>query len=304
MFDETSSVDVAETVDTAESTDGVGSDSQEVEVASPGLAVPETTAEGAETETADEQPVTAQPEANQHEENERWKARRLQAEQRGYDRAIAARNAELDKWAVDLYGSIVNPVTGKNISNFAEYQQALAAQREARRNKDIAEKASRGEDVSALIEEAVKSSPAYIEANKVIEQQKRDAEMAEQQAKVIADVELIKKLDASIKTTDDLQQIPEFAQVDELWKSGMSLYEAYIRACGERILKNASQTAQNAARQQTINEVKGKSHLTTAPKATAVNEKPTIPADKLQFYRDEFPGKTDAQLNEMWARTH
>lgn len=265
---------------------------------STGSAAPEQTAEGAESETADAQPATEETDAEkQHEENERWKANRIASEEKGRRRAMA----EMDKWAVEMFGSAVNPVTGKAISSFADYQQAISAQREARRNARIAEDAKAGKDISELVAEAVREAPAVRQANEWMQQQQRE----EQDRKNIAALDEILKLDPTLNgDPHNIGNIAELDEFNDLCAKGLDPVKAYKYACMERLSKGAQEQREAAVRQQAINAAKGADHVKATSTAQAIGNEVTIPADKIAFYREQFPGKTDKQLNELWAKTH
>lgn len=287
MTDVNSSVVTEETVDTTVTEETTGQAAPE-----------ETNAEGAESESEESQPATGEPDAEkQHEENERWKARRIESEEKGRRRAMS----EIDKWAVETFGSAVNPVTGKPIASFADYQQAVAAQREVRRNARIAEDAKAGKDISELIKEAVQEAPAVREANEWLEQQKQE----EQDRKNIAALDEILKIDPSLNgDPHNIVNIAELNDFNELCEKGIDPVKAYRYACMERLSKSVNEKREAAVRQQAINDAKGAGHVKATATAQAGGEEITIPADKMAFYRDQFPDKTDEQLNKLWAKTH
>lgn len=263
-----------------------------------GEAAPEQNAEGAESETAESQPATEEPDVEkQHEENEKWKARRIADEEKGRRRAMA----EIDRWAAETFGGAINPVTGKPISNFADYQQAVSAQREARRNARIAEDAKAGKDISDLIKEAVQEAPAVREANEWLEQQKQE----EQDRKNIAALDEILKIDPSLNgDPHNIGNIAELNDFNELCEKGIDPVKAYRYACMERLSKSVNEKREAAVRQQAINDAKGAGHVKPTSTAQVSGNEISIPADKIEFYREQFPGKTDKQLNELWAKTH
>lgn len=263
-----------------------------------GEAAPEPNAEGTESESVESQPATDEPDAEkQHEENERWKARRIADEEKGRRRAMA----EIDRWAAETFGEAINPITGKPISSFAEYQQAVSAQREARRNARIAEDAKAGKDISSLINEAVKEAPAVRQASEWLENQKRE----EQDRKNIAALDEILKLDPSLNgDPHNISGIAELDEFNDLCAKGLDPVKAYRYACGERLSKGTQEKREAAVRQQAINEAKGAGHVKPTSTAQVSGNEISIPADKIEFYREQFPGKTDKQLNELWAKTH
>ena len=113
---------------------------------------------------------------------------------------------------------------------------------------------------------------------------------------------LISKLDPSIKTFEDLQQMPEYEAFEGYVRNnGLSWQDAFRLAAGSRI----AQRGAAAARQQTLNNIGGKSHMTQD--GARGGEGVDIPRDVEAMYREMDPSLTHEQCvkkyNDYLKRT-
>jgi len=277
-------------------------------------------AEVAETETQQEvaAPVeeeTSPPEgenagvADQQEEekipDKVWATARKKAEaefQKRYERETAERNAAVAK----RFAGVKNPKTGAEIKTEQDYWDALDAQKEIRaeqaRQRVQDELRKNGVDVN-ILNQAIENSPAVQKANQIIAENERLAQQkAQEEGERLFNEQFaaIQKIDTSIKTVNDLQKMPEFEQFDAMVKQGYDLVSAFKSCCFDRIM--ASQ--KDAGKQSAINAQRSNAHLRTTGGGAVPSEKGGVPADQMAFYRENFPGKTDKQLNELWRMTH
>ena len=101
---------------------------------------------------------------------------------------------------------------------------------------------------------------------------------------------LISKLDPSIKTFDDLQQMPEYEAFEGYVRdNGLSWQDAFRLAAGNRI----AQMGAAAARQQTLNNIGGKTHMTQD--GARGGEGTDVPKDVEAMYREMDPSLTHEQ---------
>lgn len=246
-----------------------------------------TAAENAESENSG---TDEQEPANQEQQipNSVWKEARQHAEAKA-NRKIDAINA---RFAARFAGQ-VNPKTGAPIKTVSDYLDALDAQKQIAMEKKLQEK---GIDPK-LLDEAVKATPAYRQAEMIRQrdEQQRGMQMLNEQ------IERIKTLDPAIHSLEDIQNLPEFGEFNRLvMDEHMSLDNAYKLACFDRLRSST----QAAARQAAINQARGKAHMTTTTGIAPDNDAGGVPADRLPFYREQFPGKTDKELNALWRMTH
>lgn len=103
-------------------------------------------------------------------------------------------------------------------------------------------------------------------------------------------IALISKIDPDIKTFEDLQQIPEYEAFESYVRdNGLSWQDAYRLAAGNRI----AQKGAAAARQQTLNSIGGKAHMTQD--GSRGGEGTDIPKDVEAMYKQMDPTLTHEQ---------
>ena len=108
----------------------------------------------------------------------------------------------------------------------------------------------------------------------------------------------ISKLDPNIKGLQDLAQLPTFPQMLDYvqrYEGKVSIVDAY------KVVNfgNAIQQTEGAARQQAINQMKGKSHLASPSTSVATeNDDVEVPAEIMSRYKSE--GKTEKQIRELY----
>ena len=108
-------------------------------------------------------------------------------------------------------------------------------------------------------------------------------------------IALISKLDPNVKTFEQLQQIPEYETFEKYVREhNLSWEDAYRLACGNRL----TQKSAAAARQQALNQVGGKIHMTqdTAKGGAGVD----VPKAVEDMYRAMNPGITHEQCVKMY----
>ena len=134
---------------------------------------------------------TAEPETTEQvqsdEINSQFAAARRKAEE-AYNRKMSGINSEVKR----LFGSVVNPVTGKNIETMEDYLQACEHQQRETLNQQLTEK---GIDPN-LIEQMVNNSPAIRQAQQILENNQR----AEVQKQLDEDIKAVTAMAPEIKS--------------------------------------------------------------------------------------------------------
>lgn len=100
----------------------------------------------------------------------------------------------------------------------------------------------------------------------------------------------------NINSLADLAATAEGRLTLEYWRRGVPLEEAYRVAFGAQLQENQAK----AARQQALNDVNSKRHL-TQPRGQAAGGARMSAEDKA-IWREFFPNATDAQLLEKWRK--
>ena len=236
-----------------------------------------------ESEETGETDGDTEPHEQSAEENARYAAIRRKAEddaRRRYQNEMGG----LDQEIATLCEGVTHPITGQPITNMRDYVDALRTQQRMAQEQELRDK---GID-PAIIDKAVAQNPLVRQSQAVIEQYKAmNAEYA-----LRNDLDELMKLDPSIKGVGDLNNLPELPEIiDRIQNRGESLVEAY------KIATYGKTT--DAARQQAINQMKGKSHLASQPNSVATdNDDVEVPADIMKSWKAE--GKTEKQIRELY----
>lgn len=243
-----------------------------------------TEAESAETDVQNDGAV--EPEAQTAEENSRYAAIRRKAEEDA-KRKYEAEMGNLNQQISAMCRGITHPLTGQPITNVREYVSALQAQQRQANEQVLEEK---GID-PAMIDRMIESNPVVMQAKQVMQ----SAQEAQAGAALQRDLEELSRIDPSIKGIQDLANLPNFPQMlDYVARyEGMSIVDAYK-------VFNYGNT-QNAARQQAINQMRGKGHLATQTNGvTQDDEYVEVPAEIMSRWKES--GKTEKQIRELYKK--
>jgi hypothetical protein len=239
-----------------------------------------------EGEEGEEETGAAEPEPQSAEENARYAAIRRRAEEdarRKYEAQIGSMNQQI----AAMCSGITHPVTGQPITNVHDYIDALAIQQRQANEAELQEK---GVD-PALINRMIETNPVVMQAQQVIE--KNNEVMSEVALK--RDIEEISKINPNIKDFNDVANLPTFPQmVDYVARYNMSIVDAYkIFNFG-----SAMQQTNQAARQQAINQMRGKDHLSTQTGVSQAEDYVEVPTEIMNRWKSE--GKTEKQIRSLY----
>lgn len=252
--------------------------------------VSETADQTEETEGESEETVVEETSGNDEppeqtpEENARYAAIRRRAEEDARRRYEGELNAMNNQIAAMCQG-VTHPVTGQPITNVRDYVDALQIQQRQAQEQELQDK---GIDPS-LIDRMIASNPVVMQAQQVIEQSKMmNAETALQN-----DLAELTKIDPTIKGIADLANLPNFNEMLNLVAyNKLSLVDAYK-------LTNFGRN-NDAARQQAINQMRGKAHLPSQPNGVATeNDDVEVPAEIMSRWKGE--GKSEKQIRELYS---
>ena len=241
--------------------------------------------ESEETSVTDE--GSAEPLPQSEEENARYAAIRRRAEEDARKR-YEAELSVMDQQIAAMCQGKTHPITGQPVTSMREYLDALSAQQRMARERELQEK---GIDPS-VIDRMIAENPVVMQAKQVLEQSKKtQAETALQQ-----DLAEISKIDPSIKGIQDLANLPNFQDMVQLVSNNkLSLVDAYKMVNFDAFMQHTN----DAARQQAINQMRGKSHLPSQTQTVATeNDDIEVPADIMSSWKAE--GKTEKQIKELY----
>ena len=250
----------------------------------------EETTEADETETGEteEESGNAEPQEQSAEDNARYAAIRRRAEEDARRRYEGEMNVLNNQIAAMCQG-ITHPVTGQPITNMRDYVDALGAQQRMAREQELEDK---GIDPK-MIDRMIESNPVVMQAKQVIEHSK----MTEAEAMLQRDIAEVAKYDPNIKGASDLAALPNFPEILDRVARGASLVDAYKMVNFDNFMQHTN----DAARQQAINQMRGKSHLPSQGTGVATeSDEAEVPAEIMSRWKAE--GKTEKQIRELYNK--
>lgn len=243
----------------------------------------EETTEAESEETGEKEEGNAEPTEQSAEENARYAAIRRRAEEDARNKYQSEMNA-LNQRVAAMCQGVTHPVTGQPITNVYDYMDALRIQQRKANEQELQEK---GVDPQ-IIDRMIAQNPVVMQAQQVIEQNK----MVAAENALQRDLAEITKYDPNIKGINDLAALPNFSEMLDRVSHGMSLVDAY------KIVNYGKST--DAARQQAINQMRGKDHLATQSGVEQDEEYVEVPAEIMSRWKSE--GKTEKQIRETYKK--
>jgi len=259
-------------------------DSANTEGAAEPQTEPVSTGEPDGTEGVTEEPADPQPKGQSPEANAAFAEMRRRAE------AAERKNAEIDAIFAQQYGGFTNPETGQPIKGARDYYEAVAAQERMKVRNEMQEK---GVDPQ-LIDNMIANSPLVRESRQAV----AELNNIRAQQQLDADFNQILALDPTLGSKDDILNDPVMPLIVQKVQSGMSLVDAYKIVNFEKL----SSSREAAAKQATINQVKGKSHLATGTSLNVNEEGEDIPTELQEMYKDAFPDKTPQERRALYNK--
>ena len=241
----------------------------------------EETTEAESEETGEKEEGNAEPTEQSAEENARYAAIRRRAEEDARNKYQSEMNA-LNQRVAAMCQGVTHPVTGQPITNVNDYMDALQIQQRQANEQELQEK---GVDPQ-IIDRMIAQNPVVMQAQQVIEQNK----MVAAENALQRDLAEITKFDPNIKGINDLAALPNFPEMLDRVSHGMSLVDAY------KIVNYGKST--DAARQQAINQMRGKEHLATQSGVEQDEEYVEVPSEIMSRWKSE--GKTEKQIRELY----
>ena len=237
-----------------------------------------------ETETEGENEEVTEPHTQSPETNAAFANMRRQLE------AANRRQAETDAMFARQFGKYTNPETGQPIRSAKDYYEAMAAQERMNAREQMQQN---GIDPN-MIDNLIANSPAVRQAQAVT----AELNNYRAQQKLDADYQQILALDPSLNGVDDILNDPSMPLMVQKVAQGMSLVDAYKIVNFDRV----SNSKEAAVKQQTINQVKGKNHLSTGAAVTVSSDLEDIPAAWLENFKDRFPEKSPKELKALYNK--
>ena len=203
--------------------------------------------------------------------------------------AEADAQKKMDKEIADLCKDVTHPITGKPITTFAEYKDAINAQNRIQTEKALEES---GLDIS-ILDEYVKTSPVLAQAQQIIEQNN----MAQAEAQIKSDFEMLQSLNPDLKTFNDIENLDLVVEKVGL---GMSLVDAYKLVNFDSLMQRGTKSAKQSA----INQAKGKTHLEPTESISESNGEVEIPEELIPMLKETFPDKTMKEIKKLYNQVY
>ena len=250
-------------------------------------------------ETGDDGADTGKKTLSPEERRANAARRRAQEQQAAIDQAVAAAleqerrtngaNIKDILAQMNLQDSAGQPIT--TVEQFRKWQQETAGSR-------IESALKKGPLTAELLGEAISAHPAIQQAQQII-QQNQAAQQAQQQAadraRIEAEMQKITALDPKVRTVADLLNMPTAPKFRELVDKGLGFEDAFYLANRERL---ETQRAE-AARQQAMNNTRGKEHLVATGNSRGSGSA-SVPPDQMKLFRAFNPNATEAEIQSFW----
>ena len=225
-----------------------------------------------------------------------------QAQQAAIDQAVqTAVRQEQDRHAADMKefftkAGLKNTFTGEPITNMEQFNTWNQQFKEAKLQKELKAGKLTQEGLAA----AIGNHPIMKQAQQLVSQDaaaKQAQETAAAKAKIESEIAEIHKMDESIGTLEDLMHAPYWPELYAMTKRGYSIKDAHFLLNHERLEK----AKLDAARQQTLNNARGKDHLTGAANPRGGGSI-SVPAADLAMFRQFNPNATDAEIQAYYNK--
>lgn len=228
--------------------------------------------------------------------------RRQQEQKAAVDQAVAeALQAEREKSARDLEQFFVrmgmkNTYTGeqiKTMDQFNSWKQQFDAEQ---LDKDL----KAGKATAEQLQQMISNHPVVQQAQQVIEQTQREQQAqqaAADQARIDDQLAQIQKLNPQIKSVADLLTMPKADTFKEFVAKGNDFISAYRLTFFEELTDRKAE----AAKQQAINNSRGKDHLQAVGGARGSGAL-TVPAREMAMYRAFNPNATEAEIQAHYNK--
>ena len=192
--------------------------------------------------------------------------------------------------------NLKNTLTGAPITSMEEFSAWKAAFDANQLQKDL----KAGRLTPEGLEKAIGRLPAMQKVEQLVQAQdeaRRKAEMEAARVRMDAEIAEIGKLDPSIRSVEDLLKMPKAREFYAYVKKGNGFLDAYYLSHREELADRRAE----AARQQALNNVRGKEHL-AGPGLQRGQGAAQVPADELAMFREFNPGATEAEIQAYYNK--
>ncbi len=238
----------------------------------------------------EKQPLTAeQRRANAARRREQEERSRTQA---AVDGALQAEREKTDARLKAFFeqAGMKDTFTGKQITSIEEFDAWQAKFKDQQIEKDLqAGKLSR-----EALEAVVANHPVLKRAEQIVQQGEQAQKAAQQEAdrtRMNAQIEQISKIDPMVKEAGDLLKLPEAKALYDYVRRGYALEDAHALATRQRLEGSRI----DAARQQAMNNTRGKDHLQSSGNARGAGAI-SVPPEVKKMYKLMNPSASEAEI--------
>lgn len=228
------------------------------------------------------------------EENARYAAARRKAEAErdaAVEEARKAAEQQMDSLIASL--GLKDPESGSAITTKKQYDEMKAKQAEAERDKLMKRSGMDKAQFDAFVQSLPEVAQAAEKDRKASELLKEIQAQRARQA-IAEHVAEIGKMDKTIKSLEDLKNIPEFPAIQQRVQDGMNLLDAYKLETWDKQMGARSAAAQQAA----VNRQRSKDHLRkTAERGAGEQE---VPSDVEAMYLVFNPNITKEEMRKHY----
>lgn len=192
----------------------------------------------------------------------------------------------------EAYAGQVNPYNNQPINTEADlraYQQMHA--------RAQMEQAGITDDV---VQQVVNADPRIQQAQQIMQQ---NAQFAQAQRQIAQRQEIeralseINKVDPTVKDANDLIANPHFAEIEQMWKRGLKLDEAFYLTNRAEL----EQKRQAATKQQAINQMTSKQHMRSTQ--GGAGDEVIVPDNVLEAYQAMNPRASMQEIKDHYKRS-
>lgn len=245
------------------------------------------------------QPLTPE---QRRENAARRRQQEQQAQQAAIERAVQAavrqEQDKQDRMMKEFFAraGLKNTVTGEPITNMEQFDAWNRQFSDAKLQREL----KAGKLTAEGLATAIGNHPIVKQAQQLITQDEADRkakETAAAKAKIEGEIAEIHKLDESIASLEDLMKASYWPELYAMTKRGYSIKDAHFLLNHERL----EQAKIDAAKQQTMNNARGKDHMTATATPRGAGSI-SVPAAELAMFRQFNPGASDAEIQAYYNK--
>lgn len=202
---------------------------------------------------------------------------------KAFSQRLKAKTEEIEKSYQDKLNSVAKQ---QGFDSWEELE--AAADKQAMEDLGVEDE----EKFQNLVNRAIEKNPDVIKAREIVRKSEEDNHKRE----LDEQVELINKIDGSIKSMDDIAKLENVQEIIDKVKKGYTLYDAYRTSNMDKILSNNL----DSARRNAIDDINSKSHIKTSTGGTGKTIH--VPKDVYDMYKRNLPSWTDDQIRKHYAK--